>query len=47
MSELIGVGMEITNATLDRARKYEEEMSTVLKDLEHLLHLAKYYQDSM
>jgi hypothetical protein len=46
MSELIDVGMEITNSTLDRARKDKEEMVYSLKDLEHLHHLDKYYQDS-
>jgi hypothetical protein len=45
-SELIGAGMEITDATLDRERKDEEELATVLKELEHLHHLEKYYQDS-
>jgi hypothetical protein len=38
--------MEITDATLDRERKDEEELATVLKELEHLYHLEKYYQDS-
>jgi hypothetical protein len=27
-------------------RKYEEELATMLKELEHLHHLEKYYQDS-
>jgi hypothetical protein len=45
-SELIDAGMEITDATLDRERKDEEELATVLKELEHLCHLEKYYQDS-
>jgi len=45
-SELISAGMEIIDATLDRARKDEEELATALKDLGHLHHLAKYYQDS-
>jgi hypothetical protein len=45
-SELIGAGMEITDATLDRERKDEEELATALKELEHLRHLEKYYQDS-
>jgi hypothetical protein len=44
--ELIGAGMEITYATLDRERKYEEYLVIALKELEHLRHLAKYYQDS-
>jgi hypothetical protein len=46
-SELIAVGMAITVATLDRARKDEEELATALKELEHLCHLVKYDQDSM
>jgi hypothetical protein len=45
-SELIGAGMEITDATLDRVKRDEEEMATVLKELEHLHHLEKYYQDT-
>jgi hypothetical protein len=46
MFELIDAGMEITHATLDRARKDEEELAIALKELEHLRHLAKYYQNS-
>jgi hypothetical protein len=46
MSELIGAGMEITNVTLDRARKDEEDMTAALKVLEKLRHLDKYYQES-
>jgi hypothetical protein len=38
--------MAITDATLDRARRDEKELVVVLKDLEHLRHLEKYYQDS-
>jgi hypothetical protein len=38
--------MEIIDATLDRERKDVEEMAAVLKELEHLCHLEKYYQDS-
>jgi hypothetical protein len=38
--------MAITDATLDRARRDEKELVVVLKDLEHLCHLEKYYQDS-
>jgi hypothetical protein len=45
-SELINTRMEITDATLDRARKYEEELVIAMKELEHLSHLEKYYQDS-
>jgi hypothetical protein len=39
--ELIDVGMVITDATLDRAMKYEEDLATVLNELKHLLHLEK------
>jgi hypothetical protein len=45
-SELIGVGMVITDATLDRAKRDEEELVASLKELEHLCHLVKYYQDT-
>jgi hypothetical protein len=44
--ELIGVGMKITNSTLDRAKIYEKELATALKELEHVHHLVKYYQDT-
>jgi hypothetical protein len=45
-SELIDVGMEITDATLDREKRDEEELATALKELEHFHHLEKYYQDT-
>ena len=45
-SELIGIGMAITNATLDKEKRDEEEMAASLKELEHLHHLEKYYQDT-
>ena len=44
-SELIGTGMAITDATLDRVRRDEKEVAAAL-ELEHLRHLEKYYQDS-
>jgi hypothetical protein len=43
MSELIDAGMEITDATLDRDKKNEEEFAPTLKELEHLRHLDKYF----
>jgi hypothetical protein len=46
MSKIISTGMEITDTTLDRARKDEEELVVALKELEHLHHLVKHYQDS-
>jgi hypothetical protein len=45
-SQLIDAGREITDATLDRERKDEEEMVAALKKLENLHHLEKHYQDS-
>jgi hypothetical protein len=45
-SELIDAGMEITNSTLDRAKRDEEELDSTPKELEYLHHLVKYYQDS-
>jgi hypothetical protein len=38
--------MEITDATLERAKRDEEELAAALKELEHLRHLEKYYQDT-
>jgi hypothetical protein len=46
MSEFIDVGMEITDATLDREKRDEEELPVALKELENLCHLEKYYQDT-
>jgi hypothetical protein len=46
-SNLISVGMAIMNATLDRERRDEKELGTALKEMEHLRHLEKYYQDFM
>jgi hypothetical protein len=45
-SELISVGRAISDATLDKAKKDEKEMVATLKELEHLCHLANYYQDT-
>jgi hypothetical protein len=45
--ELISIGMVITDATLDRAKRDEKDLTVALKDLEQLHHLEKYYQDSM
>jgi hypothetical protein len=44
--ELINAEIAITYATLNREKRDERELATVLKDLEHLHHLEKYYQDS-
>jgi hypothetical protein len=46
MTELIGVGMAITDATLDRENKDEEEANSMRNKLDHLRHQAEYYQNS-
>jgi DNA repair ATPase RecN len=46
ISELIGVVMAITDVMPDREKMDEKELATTKKDLDHLCHLAKYYQDS-
>jgi hypothetical protein len=45
-SELINAGMAITDATLEREKRDEDDMANSLKELEHLCHLEKYYQDT-
>jgi len=45
-SELIVAWMDITDATLDRSKHDEKELATTKKELDHLCHPAKYYQDS-
>jgi hypothetical protein len=45
-SELIGALMAIKDATLNREKSDEEEAAATLKELEHLHHLEKYYQES-
>jgi hypothetical protein len=42
-TELIGVGMAMTDATLDRAKWDKKELATTKKELDHLHHLVKYY----
>jgi hypothetical protein len=43
---LLVQGMTITDATPDREKRDEEELAIALKELEHLRHLEKYYQDT-
>jgi hypothetical protein len=45
-SKIIGAGMTSTDVTLDKAKRDEEELASTLKELEHLFHLEKYYQDT-
>jgi hypothetical protein len=44
-SKIIIVGMAITDSNVNREIKYEEDMATTLKELEHLHHLVKYYEE--
>jgi hypothetical protein len=44
--EIIGAGMAIMDATLDREIRDEKELAAALKELEHLCHFPKYYQYS-
>jgi hypothetical protein len=44
MSELIGMGKALSDATLDRAKIDKKELATALKELKHLRHLAEYYK---
>jgi hypothetical protein len=46
VSELLGAGMAITDATLDREKRDEQEATSMRKELEHLRHQAEYYQDT-
>jgi hypothetical protein len=46
MTELIRVGMAITDATLDMEKRDEREVASMKKELDHLRHQAKYYQNS-
>jgi hypothetical protein len=45
--ELIGEGIAITDAMLDLVNMDEKELATTKKEMDHVHHLAKYYQDSM
>jgi len=42
--ELIGMGMAIWDATLDRAKWDDKELVVSLNKLEHLFHLDEYYK---
>jgi hypothetical protein len=46
MTELIGTGMAINDATLDRERMDERDVASMKKELDHLHHQAEYYQNS-
>jgi hypothetical protein len=46
MTELIKEGMDIIDATLDRAGRDEREVAAMKKELDHMRHQAEYYQNS-
>jgi len=43
VSELLGSGMDIIDATLDREKMNEREVISMRKELEHLHHQVKHY----
>jgi hypothetical protein len=43
---MIRAGMAITDAALDKEKRYEKELAAAKKELDHLHHLSKYYQYS-
>jgi hypothetical protein len=45
MIEIIRAGMAITDATLDKEKMDEREVASMRKELDHLRHQAKYYQN--
>jgi hypothetical protein len=45
-TEIIGARMAITDATVDQERQNKKELAATKKELDHLRHLVKYYQDS-
>jgi hypothetical protein len=40
-SELIGIGKSLSDATQDRSRRYEKELTDTQEELDHLRHLVK------
>jgi hypothetical protein len=44
--ELIRVGMDITDATMDKEKRDAMELAITNKELDHLRHLTNYYQYS-
>jgi hypothetical protein len=46
VSELLGAGMAISHATIDRAKEYEREVVSMRKELESLRHQVDYYKDT-
>jgi hypothetical protein len=46
MIELIKAGMAIIDATLDRRKRDEREVTSMSKEMDHLRHQDEYYQNS-
>jgi hypothetical protein len=46
VSELLGVGMAISSATIDREKEDEWEVESMRRELEHLRHQVEYYRDT-
>jgi hypothetical protein len=46
MTNLIEVGMAITDATLDREKMDEREVASMKKELDYMRYQAEYYQNS-
>ena len=46
MTKLIKEGMAINDDNLDREKRYEREVASMKKELDHLRHQVEYYQNS-
>jgi hypothetical protein len=46
VSELLGEGMAISHATIDRAKEDEREVDSMRRELENIRHQVDYYKDT-
>jgi hypothetical protein len=46
VSELLGEGIAISSATIDREKEDEREVESMREELAHLRHQVEYYQDA-
>jgi hypothetical protein len=46
-TKLIGIDMDMNDATLDQVNQDEKELATKNKELDYMHHMVKYYKDSM
>jgi len=44
--ELLGVGMDISNSTINREKQYEREEESMRRELGHFRYQAKYYKNT-